>query len=370
MINWILKTKQTLKSKKGFTLIELIVVIAILGILAWIAIPRLSGVGDSTNDGILTSQLSTIKGAVQVMLDDPRTAFGVNIRSGNPTFEREVPVPPSGAFTTTRYYALNATIAAGEVANAAAITNGLEYAANNVKYNSTTAFAAAPADCTLSYLFNKTITTTAAAGNSTATLALNGISPVGENGIAAIFSGDTKQYTDFLFYNLKLSTTRLFDERNKATPTTALTKTAFSDKDLITAIFGENGNQIYFPGTASSTQRIYKVELKDKTAVASIKNVTNSIMSSKTTKLFAVREALGASEAKTYLKSWAAVKVGAALSVADAALLDEAVDTILANLHQGDVFYIPGDSATTVYKKNTDNVRYQWFGFSVETNTN
>lgn len=42
MINWINKKR----NKKGFTLIELIVVIAILGILAAIAIPRFSGIQD------------------------------------------------------------------------------------------------------------------------------------------------------------------------------------------------------------------------------------------------------------------------------------------------------------------------------------
>jgi len=40
--------KRFLKNRKGFTLIELIVVIAILGILSAIAIPKFSGIQDSS----------------------------------------------------------------------------------------------------------------------------------------------------------------------------------------------------------------------------------------------------------------------------------------------------------------------------------
>lgn len=69
--------QKQLKNKKGFTLVELVVVIAILGILAAIAIPKLGSSRDSALKATHNANVRILKSAAAMYLADNPTAKNV-----------------------------------------------------------------------------------------------------------------------------------------------------------------------------------------------------------------------------------------------------------------------------------------------------
>ena len=83
MLNAMLKliNQQKQKSKKGFTLVELIVVIAILGILAALVVPSVSGYIKKAQDATNESNAQMLYSAAQLYVTD-KEAGGTAIADG------------------------------------------------------------------------------------------------------------------------------------------------------------------------------------------------------------------------------------------------------------------------------------------------
>lgn len=79
-----IKKLQSLKKKKGFTLVELIVVIAIIGVLAAILVPTMLGYVTSSQVTSKNSTAASIKNNVGTFLTNADTAgYGMKQASGN-----------------------------------------------------------------------------------------------------------------------------------------------------------------------------------------------------------------------------------------------------------------------------------------------
>jgi len=78
------------KHPAGFTLVELVIIIVVLGIIAAVAIPRIGSILESSKVGATRDELNRIK---QSIIGDPRIVAGGEY--ADPGFEGDVGFPPS-----------------------------------------------------------------------------------------------------------------------------------------------------------------------------------------------------------------------------------------------------------------------------------
>ena len=97
------KEKRTIKKRKGFMLLELIIVVAIIGILAAVAIPNLVGMTDEAKVSKIQSDLSTIGTAMEVYHVKKGGTYpdNLSVLEGDNGYLKKVPEPPTGAGTYT-----------------------------------------------------------------------------------------------------------------------------------------------------------------------------------------------------------------------------------------------------------------------------
>ncbi|OGF45614.1 MAG: hypothetical protein A2452_00075 [Candidatus Firestonebacteria bacterium RIFOXYC2_FULL_39_67] len=84
-----------LKSKKGFTLIELMIVVAIIGILAAVAIPRFAQMLDKSREGATKGNLSAIRSSVSIYYSEKEGVWPGDLSTAFTSYL--YPIPPAKA---------------------------------------------------------------------------------------------------------------------------------------------------------------------------------------------------------------------------------------------------------------------------------
>ena len=116
---------KSLKSNKGFTLVELVVVIAILGILAGIAIPRFLDATASARGAKIVADMRTIESGETIYYAKyAKYPTGTDDANFTALVQGGWPTPPTGSFTIAKTLVSTGGVTSGSAATAYAYTAG------------------------------------------------------------------------------------------------------------------------------------------------------------------------------------------------------------------------------------------------------
>ena len=85
-----------MKTKKGFTLIELMIVVAIIGVLAAVAIPKFANLIRKAKEASAKGQLGAVRSAVSIYYGDLEGNWPVDLGGITPTYMQEIPLVDTG----------------------------------------------------------------------------------------------------------------------------------------------------------------------------------------------------------------------------------------------------------------------------------